>query len=90
VGNTVHAFADLDEKVSVADEGLELVLLHDAGANIFKGDSHVLVLLHGSVQVEGFDVDRHKFCIGIGEGSVKEALGCGYVGGGSTSPGGTE
>jgi hypothetical protein len=40
--NTVHAFADFDENVSVVDEGLELVLLHDAGRNHFNGDSHVL------------------------------------------------
>jgi hypothetical protein len=39
------------------------------------------------VQVEVFGVDRHEFCIGSGEDAVEEALGCGNVGGGSTSPG---
>jgi hypothetical protein len=55
----------------------------DAGRNSFDRDSHVRVLVHGSVQVEVFDVDRHEFCIGSGQEAV-EALGCAYVGGGST------
>ena len=70
--------------MSVVDEGLGLVLLHDAGRNNFDGDSHVSVMVHGSVQVKVFDVDRHEFCIGNGQDAIEEALGCGNVGGGST------
>jgi hypothetical protein len=44
LGKTIHAFADLNQSVSFVDEGLELVLLHDA-----DGDSHVLVIINGSV-----------------------------------------
>jgi hypothetical protein len=29
-------------------------------------NSHVLVILHGSVQVELFNVDRHEVCVGSG------------------------
>jgi hypothetical protein len=63
LGKTVHSFADFNEDVSIVDEGLELVLFHDAGGNYFDWDSHVLVVLHGSVQVEVFDVDRHELCV---------------------------
>jgi hypothetical protein len=42
LGKTVHAFANLDENVSVVVEVLMLVLLHD------DEDSHVVVV-HGSV-----------------------------------------
>ena len=44
--------------MSIADEGIDLVLLHNAGRNDFDGDSHELVLVHGSVPVEVFGVDR--------------------------------
>jgi hypothetical protein len=76
-GNTVHAFTD--KKVSVVYEGFELVLLHDAGRNDFAGDSHMLVLVHGSLQVEVYDVDRHELFIRSGQDAVEEALGCGDV-----------
>jgi hypothetical protein len=71
MGKTVNASADLDENVSVVDEVLKLVLLH-AGMirNDFDGDSHVLVLVHGSVEV--FDVDHHEFCIRIEQAAVEE------------------
>jgi hypothetical protein len=36
-GKTVHAFADFDVNVSVVDEVLVLVLLHEAGRNDFDG-----------------------------------------------------
>jgi hypothetical protein len=75
MGKTVYAFADLDENMSVVDEGLELVLLHDAGWNDFDGDSHIFVIVSGSVQVKYFDVDRREFCIGSGQNAVEEALG---------------
>jgi hypothetical protein len=71
--------------MSVVDEGIELVLLYDVGRNDFDGDSHVFVMVHGSVQVRLFDVDRHGFCIGNGQDAVEEALGCGNVGGGITN-----
>jgi hypothetical protein len=57
-GETVHTFADFDDNVSDVEEGLELVLLRDAGRNDFDGDSHVLVMVHRSVQVEVYEVDR--------------------------------
>jgi hypothetical protein len=47
LGKTVDAVADFDENVSVVDEGLELILLHDAGID-FDGDAHVLVIFHRS------------------------------------------
>jgi hypothetical protein len=53
--------------VSVVDEGFELVLLHDAGRNDFDGDLHLLVMIHRSVEVEVFDVDRHELYIGSGQ-----------------------
>jgi hypothetical protein len=68
MGKTVNASADLDENVSVVDEVLKLVLLH-AGRNDFDGDSHVLVLVHGSVEV--FDVDHHEG-IRIEQAAVEE------------------
>jgi hypothetical protein len=70
----VHAFADFDDNVSVVYEGLELVLLHGVGRSDFDGDSHEVVLVHGSVQVEAFDVDRDEFCIESGQDAVEEAL----------------
>ena len=81
---TVHTLADFEESMFMVDEGLELVLLHDVGRDDFDMDSHVFVTVHGSVQVKVFDVDRHEFGIGIGQDAVKEALGCGNVGGVNT------
>jgi hypothetical protein len=49
---TVHAFADCNEDVSAMDQGLELILLHDAGTSGSDGDGHVYVLAHGSGEVE--------------------------------------
>jgi hypothetical protein len=40
LGKTVHAFVAFDDNMSVVDEGLELVLLHDAGRNDFDGIQH--------------------------------------------------
>jgi hypothetical protein len=57
LGKTIHAFADFNENEFVMDEVLELVTLHEAGWNDVDGDSHILVLVHGSVEV--FDVDHH-------------------------------
>jgi hypothetical protein len=65
LGKIVHAFADFDEDVSAMDEGLTLILLNDAGRNGSDGDSHVLVLVHGSGQVEVFDVGRHQCALGV-------------------------
>lgn len=57
-GKPVHAFADFEENLSVVDDTLELVLLHD------NGDSHLPVVVHRSVEV--FDVDHYVFCIWSG------------------------
>jgi hypothetical protein len=35
LGKTVQAFTDFDENMSVVNKRLELVLLHDAGKNVF-------------------------------------------------------
>jgi hypothetical protein len=42
-------------------------------------------MVHGGVQVEIFDADRHVFCIGSGWDPLQEALGCDDGGSGSTS-----
>jgi hypothetical protein len=78
----MHAFAAFNENVAVVDEGSELVLFHDAVRDDFDRDSHVLVLVHGSVQVEVLDVDGHEFGVGSGLDAVEEELGCSLVGGG--------
>ena len=63
LGQTVYVFSDFEKNVSLVDE---LEFRHCAGTNVFDGDSQVLVMIHGSVQVEVFYVDRHEFCIGNG------------------------
>jgi hypothetical protein len=65
------------------NEVLELVSLHEAGRKDFDGDSHILVLDHGSVEV--FDVDHHEFCIGSRQDAVEEELGCFNHGGGNAN-----
>jgi hypothetical protein len=42
-------------------------------------------MVHGSVRVKVFDVDRHEFCIGSGLDAVEEELDGGSVGKGSTN-----
>ena len=71
LGKTVHVFMDLDDNMSVVDERLEQVLLHDAGRNFFDGDSHAFVIVHGSVRIKVFDADRRAFCIRSGQDAVK-------------------
>jgi hypothetical protein len=53
---TVYAFADFNEEVAIVDERCEFVLLQ----------THVLILLHESFQVEVFDVDHLNSASGVG------------------------
>jgi hypothetical protein len=67
LGDTIYTSVDFNEKESVVDEVLELVLLYDAGRN--DSVMHMLVLVLGSVTA--FDAYRHEFCIGSRQDAVR-------------------
>ena len=78
----VHAFAEFGHVVVVVDKGLQVVLSHNVRWDILDGDANVLVARHWCVEVEIFDVDRHKRGVWSGEDAIDEDFdSCGEVGG---------
>ena len=70
LGYTIHAFSDFDIYKAIVDEAGELVLFHDGGWNDSDWNPHVLVGVHGCVQVEVFQVHAHHFGVRCGENTV--------------------
>jgi hypothetical protein len=62
------------------NKGLEIVKLHDTRGDVFDGDMHVFIAIHGSVQVEVLDIDHHKVGTGCQDDAVEEAFDGGEVG----------
>lgn len=79
LGETVHAFADFNEDMSIVDKAGQLVLFHDASRNGPDGDAHVFVMVHWSVEIEVGDIDAAVGGIISGEGAVDDEFGGGHV-----------
>jgi hypothetical protein len=58
------------------------VLVDDFLGYDIERESHVLVSIHLSVEIEIFNVNSHEFGIGSGNDTVEQQFGCGYAGGG--------
>lgn len=54
------------------DEGVEIVVFHDGGRDVFDRDVHVFIAVHWHVEVEILDVDGHKMHIGGREDTVEK------------------
>jgi hypothetical protein len=73
---TVHAFADFKEDASVDDKaGKGIGCNDDVGQEIFW-DPHVLLALHGGVEVEVFCICAHEAGAGGRDGAIDEQLDC--------------
>jgi hypothetical protein len=74
LGKAVHPLADLNVDVVMMDERCKLVLGHDGVGDDGNRDAHVLILLHGHVEIEVLEVDSHKVSIRCGDHAIKEYL----------------
>jgi hypothetical protein len=61
-----------DKDVIIVDEGMEIVVVHDGGQDVFDRDVHVFIAVHGRVEVEILDVDGHETRIGGGDDTVEK------------------
>lgn len=77
LGKTIHALADFDIYVAVVDERAEVVLVEDGFGDEGNGNHHVLIPVHGGIEVKIFDVHGHELGIGRGEDTVEEKFGGG-------------
>ncbi len=66
--------ADLHVNMTIVDEGMEVVMVHDIGRNNGDQNVHVSVIggLHGGAQIEVFDVTHHAAATRHGYNTVKE------------------
>ena len=81
LGKAVHPFADLDVDVVMMDERCKLVFCHDRVGDDGDGDAHVLVLLHGRVEIEILEVGSRETGIGCGDHAIEEYLDGSEIGG---------
>lgn len=78
---SIYAFTNLHVDPYIGSGNiLELVLEDDFFGDDTDGEAHVLVVIHGSVQVEVLDVYSHELCVDCGYGAVDEALVSGELG----------
>ena len=80
MGKAIHAFANFVENHTIVNQAHEFVLFHDAGWDIFDWDPHVLESIHGSVEIEIFDVDGHELGLELGDDTVEQDLDSGKIG----------
>jgi hypothetical protein len=78
---TVHPFADLNVDVVMMDERCKLVLSHDGVRDDGDRDAHVLILLHGRVEIEVLEVNSNEVSIRCGDHAIKEYLDGSEIGG---------
>lgn len=71
----IHAFTNLDVNVAIVDFVREVVLVHDCFGYEVDWDAHVLVLCHGSFEVEVLDVGSEELGVWGRKNAVKEDFG---------------
>jgi len=74
----IHPTANFNIDMTIVDNGVEIVVLHDVRRKDCNWDAHVGIVggLHGGAQVEIFEVTHHVFGTGGGHNAVEEEL-CG-------------
>jgi len=74
LGEAVHATGNLGVDMVVGDERPEVVEVHDLVRDLVDMDADVFRAVHGSHQVEIFDVHAHEFGTGCREYTIDEQL----------------
>jgi hypothetical protein len=77
----IHPFADLNQYTIIVDNRGQVILSHDGRRNVPDVNPHVLVPVHGIVEVEILNVKGAESGTRGGNNTVEEELGCGQVGG---------
>lgn len=72
VGESVHAFADLNVDVVTMDKkGKEIVVGHDQHGNDGNGNAHVLTIGHRGLKVKIFEIACHESAARCGDDTVE-------------------
>lgn len=54
------SFVDFDKHMAIVDKTFQFVLCHNAGWGVFDQNVHVIIAIHGCVEIKIIDVDGHE------------------------------
>jgi hypothetical protein len=73
---TLYSFSDLHIHVAIVGDFLEVVKFVDFGRDLVDRDSHILISLHGHVEIKTLDIESTEWSSWCGDDTVKEDFGC--------------